>query len=308
VRGLCVLLAAGAGVVTPVLAAMLAPEQIAPGVYVSRGQGGVPAPANEGRVANVAFVVGPRGVVVVDSGVSAGEGRELIAAVHSVTEQPIRLLILTHAGQEVIFGAGSFQALGVPVLMHRNSARLMAARCETCLERLQRLLGEQTMAGSRVIEPDTLVSHPVVLDVIGRRLAVLAPRSPKGPGMIAVLDETTRTLMAGSLVSIGRVPDMRDTDGEGWPDALRALASTRCRHLVPAFGRVGDCGDIADMGRYFAAVEQRVRRLLMQGVGLGELAAHADLPEFAAWDAYAELHVQNANRAYLRLEHELFLN
>jgi hypothetical protein len=32
-------------------------------------------------------------------------------------------------------------------------------------------------------------------------------------------------------------------------------------------------------------------------VGAAELPARCDIPEFAAWDAYAALHVQNANRA-----------
>ncbi|HEY1328358.1 MAG TPA: MBL fold metallo-hydrolase [Casimicrobiaceae bacterium] len=291
--------AAGAGV---------APDEVAPGVYVLHGDGGSITPANEGRVANLAFVIGPQGVVVVDSGASMREGVRLIAAVQSVTRQPIRLLILTHAGQEVVFGAGAFQDRGIPVLMHRDAAALMASRCDGCLTRLRQTLGEQTMAGSRVVTPDRLVTHGIALDLIGRRLALLAPGSPKGIGMLAVLDERTQTLIAGGLVSIDHVPDMRDTGGQGWSDALGALAQTKCSTLVPAFGRVGDCSDIAAMSRYFAALDARVRDLLAHGVGLAELPSRCDLPAFARWDGYDDLHVQNANRAYLRLEHDLFLN
>ena len=74
-------------------------------------------------------------------------------------------------------------------------------------------------------------------------------------------------------MSVDRVPDLLDVDGKGWPEALAALKPTKCIHLVPAFGRIGSCADIA-----------RIR----------------------GWDGYAGLHVQNANRAYLRMERDSF--
>ena len=51
-----------------------------------------------------------------------------------------------------------------------------------------------------------------------------------------------------------------------------------------------------------------VRDELHAGVGLAELPERCALPQFARWDRYPDLHVQNANRAYLRLERALFLN
>lgn len=182
----------------------------------------------------------------------------------------------------------------------------MAARCGTCLRTLQDKLGERTMAGSRVVKPDRVVSKSRSLDVIGRRLALIAPGGREVPGALALLDETTGTLIAGSLVSIDRIPDLRDVDGKGWPKALAALKATKCSHLVPAFGRIGRCTDIDALARYFAALDRHVWALFAAGVGLAELPARCDLPEFAAWDGYAALHVQNANRTYLRMERDSF--
>lgn len=302
-------LVAAAGMAAPASSAeALAPTVVAPGVYVLPGQGGEIGATQAGRVANVAFVVGPRGVVVIDSGASRREGDDIIAAVASATRKPVRLLVLTHAAQEVVFGAAAFQARGIPVLMHRNAAALMAARCDGCLARLREIMGDDFMSGSRVVSPDRLVERTTSLDLIGRPLRIVVPADPSRVGMLAVLDVTTGTLMAGNLVSIGRIPDLRDTAGEGWPDALASLAGTRCAHLVPAYGRLGNCADIALLDRYFAALDQRVRELLREGVGLAELAARCELPRFASWDRYPDLHMQNANRAYLRLERGLFLN
>jgi glyoxylase-like metal-dependent hydrolase (beta-lactamase superfamily II) len=287
-------------------AASVAPRMLAPGVYVVPGDDGDISAANLGRIANAAFIIGPRGVVVVESGVSFRHGEAIIAAVATVTRRPIRLVVITHAGQEVLFGAAAFQARGIPVLMHRDAAQLMAARCATCLQSLVAALGAQPMAGSRVATPDTTVAESKTVDVTGRPLRLIAPASASSPGALAVFDAATRTLIAGSLVTIDRVPDMRDADGRGWRAGLAVLAATHCRHLVPAFGRVGNCADIVRLDRYFADLAERVRMLIAAGAGLADVAAGADLPEYAGWNRYPQLHPANANRAYLAIERAAF--
>jgi glyoxylase-like metal-dependent hydrolase (beta-lactamase superfamily II) len=275
---------------------------VAPGVYALVGSGGEVTPENSGRTANAAFVVGPRGVVVVDTGISYREGEKIISAVRSVSKRPIRLAILTRPSQEAIFGAAAFQARGIPVLAHRLSAELIAARCETCLRNLRSTLGEEAMTATRVVKPDRLVEGGETLKLIGRPLRLIAPPWSSAPGAIAVFDEWTSTLIAGSLVTINRIPDMRDADAKAWRDALVQLESTRCQHLIPGYGPVGNCADIAAFANYLAALESRVEVLMNDGVSLAELRDRCDLSEFARWDRYETQHPQNANYTYLRLE------
>jgi glyoxylase-like metal-dependent hydrolase (beta-lactamase superfamily II) len=299
-----------AGTISMALASAAAPvpQLVAPGVYLLMGHDQATATSDAGRAANIAFVVGPRGVVVVDTGISFLQGEEIIHAVASVTRRPIRLAVMTHPSQEVVFGAAAFQARGIPVLMHRTSAALMAARCETCLRRLTDTLGAAAMRGTRVVSPDQVVDGSQWIDPIGRPLLLIAPSHGSAPGALAVLDPTTRTLIAGSLASIDSVPDMRDADGKSWRGALAMLEATRCVHLVPAYGKAGSCAQIAGLDGYFAALDRRVRELLDSGIGLAELPARCELPEFAGWNRYGELHVQNANHVYLRMERASFEN
>ena len=93
--------------------------------------------------------------------------------------------MLTLVRQEFLFGAAAFEAEGIPVLMHRSAARLMAARCDNCLKTLVRVLGTEEMAGTRVIRPQVLVdpadtATPAMLADIGRPLRLL-PAGRAGP-------------------------------------------------------------------------------------------------------------------------------
>jgi glyoxylase-like metal-dependent hydrolase (beta-lactamase superfamily II) len=283
-----------------------APVAVAAGVYVLLGSGGEITPENGERTANVAFIVGSGGVAVVNTGASYRDGEDIIAAVKSISNRPILVAILTHPGQEAIFGAAAFQARGIPVLAHRSSAELIGARCDTCLRNLRSTLGEVAMAGTRVVAPDRLIDGNETLELIGRPLRLLAPPWSSAPGAIAVFDASTSTLLAGSMVLINRVPDLRDANPPAWREALRDIEATRCRHLVPGYGPIGTCADVAAFGQYLAELENRVDALMNQGVSLADLRGRCDLPQFARWDQYETLHPQNANRTYLRLEKAQF--
>lgn len=145
-------------------------ELVAPNVYIVRGTGGQPERANRGRVANAAFVVGDHGVVVVDTGVSYRHGEAIIAAVRRATTRPIRLAILTHPSQEVVFGAAAFQAHGIPVLMHRDAAMLMATRCDACLRRLEETIGAAEMARTRIVAPERTIAGNTFLSTPPERV------------------------------------------------------------------------------------------------------------------------------------------
>ena len=60
--------------VPPVAGEVGVPVEVAAGVYMLQGASGEAAPENAGRVGNAGFIVGPAGVVVVDSGTSYQQG------------------------------------------------------------------------------------------------------------------------------------------------------------------------------------------------------------------------------------------
>lgn len=284
----------------------LQPRALATGVYGFAGSGGAADLRNLGRIGNAGFIVGDTGVLVIDTGTSHAHGKALLAAIRGVTDKPVRLVLLTHARPEFLFGGTAFQEQGIAVRAHRRTAELMALRCETCLDRLRQTLGEAHMRGTQLYRPDQVFDATHELDVIGGRVVrVLYFGYSSGPGDVAVFDPLSGVVFAGGLLDAQRVPDILDGDLAGWQRALAALQALRPGLVVPGHGAAAPPADvIAPMADYLRQIETRAQALLDAGTSLIQVVRASELPAFAAWDQYDTIHPRNASTAFLRAERE----
>jgi len=276
--------------------------EVARGVFMLQGASGEVDETNLGRVGNAGFIVGDNGVVAIDTGTSYRHGTALLAAIERVTTKPIRLALVTHTRQEFLFGGQAYRERGIALHMHAKAAGLMAARCETCLKTLKRVLGEAEMAGTEMWKPDVEFDAAHAIDAIGRPVRVLHFGHSSGPGDVAVLDVETGVLFAGGLLDWRRIPDVQDCDLRAWKDALAELRKLKPRAIVPGHGPLAPPDAIDATERYLVQLEARVVELLKQGSALSEVPDRAALGAFADWDQYDTIHRRNASVVFVRLE------
>jgi len=282
-------------------------QPVAPGVFVFRGTGGQPDAANLGRIGNAGFIVGPDGVIAIDTGTSYLHGAALLAAIARVTAQPVRLAIVTHTRQEFLFGAAAFRERGIPLQMHARAARLMAARCEGCLKTLRQTVGETEMRGTTMFKPDIEFDASQASSLIGRRVQLLYFGHSSGPGDVAVFDDASGVLFSGGLLDVQRIPDVIDSQLPGWKAALAALRQLPLRQVVAGHGPAAPASAVDGVERYLTQLEARLKNLLDAGAALSDVPDATSLPEFADWDQYGLIHRRNASVVFLRLEHEQML-
>jgi glyoxylase-like metal-dependent hydrolase (beta-lactamase superfamily II) len=282
-------------------------QSLAPGVYLLPGATGAAEPDNLGRIGNIGFIVGPSGVIVIDTGTSYAHAQVVLAAIARVTDRPVKLALVTHVRPEFVFGGSAFRERGIAIRMHSRSARLMAARCELCLKVLRQTLGDAAMHDTAMYKPDQEFDEPShLLELIGRPVRVLHFGHSSGPGDIAVLDEQSGVLFAGGLLDTRRVPDIQDSELASWQHALVALHALHARVVVPGHGAAIDADiGIAAVETYLRRLEEKVRSLVDSGASLIDVGEAAELPEFARWDQYDTIHRRNASIAFLRFEREL---
>jgi glyoxylase-like metal-dependent hydrolase (beta-lactamase superfamily II) len=299
------------GTVGPPATAVARPDfsptavEIGAGVFMVQGLPGAVDAHNLGRVGNAGFIVGDTGVLAIDTGTSWRNGEVLLAAIRSVTDKPVRLAIVTHAQKDFLFGAAAFRERGIPVLMHRKAAALMAARCERCLRVLKETLGGEEMKGTVMFTPDRQFDDTQTLDAIGRPVRLLYFGHSSGPGDVAVLDTQTGVMFAGGLLDQARVPDIMDGDLDGWLAALHALRQMPgIRVIVPGHGPRTTAAAIDAQERYLTQLRARVAQMLQAGTALSDVPKAAALPEFSGWDQYETLHAKNASTLFVRLQRD----
>ena len=299
---ICALLLAGCATVgnsnTPRAVAL------ADGVYLLQGSGGAADETNLGRIGNTGFIVGDSGVIAIDTGTSYAHGQALLAAIRTVTDKPIKLALLTHTRPEFLFGGTAFREAGIPLRTHRSMARLMAARCETCLKTLRQTVGEAPMRGTAMYKPDQEFDTTHELTLIGRTVRVLHFGHSSGPGDIAVLDVASGVLFAGGMVDVQRVPDTQDSDLAGWKRALAALRELPVKTVVPGHGPAAPAAALAAVQTYLAQLETRARELVAAGVSLSSVPDASELAAYESWDQYETIHRRNASIVFLRVERE----
>ena len=96
--------------------AQLETKQLAPGVYALL--------SNKPPVDNSGFVVGERGVLVIDAHINGAMARQIQAAVRRVTDKPILYLINTNFHGDHTFGNYAFPA-ETRIVAHRETAERM---------------------------------------------------------------------------------------------------------------------------------------------------------------------------------------
>jgi glyoxylase-like metal-dependent hydrolase (beta-lactamase superfamily II) len=259
---------------------------------------------NLGRIGNAGFIVGDTGVVAIDTGTSYRHGVALLALIRRLTDKPVLLALITHARQEFLFGAAAFREQAIPIRMHRSAAGLMQARCERCLKTLKQVLGDDAMQGTATFKPDQEYEQSHSIDMIGRRIQVLYYGHSSGPGDVAVLDVQSGVLFAGGLLDQLRIPDVQDSDLDGWTRALLALRGLPIEIVVPGHGPVASAKVIDSVERYLAHLQTRLLELLRAGAALSEVPDALVLPEFALWDQYETIHRRNASILFVRFERE----
>src|SRR5450830_2196429 len=105
-------------------------ENLGDGIYVHHGVHLDIDEGYHGDICNASFVVGSKGVAVIDTGGSIKVGNQLREAIRKITPLPILYVINTHVHPDHIFGNAAFVADKPVFVGHAKLAEAMTLRAD----------------------------------------------------------------------------------------------------------------------------------------------------------------------------------
>ncbi|HJV27370.1 MAG TPA: quinoprotein relay system zinc metallohydrolase 1 [Aromatoleum sp.] len=254
----------------------LSPREIAPGVFVFIGRNEDFTVENGGNILNTGFIVGPEGVVVIDTGSSRRYGEQMLAAIRRVTTKPVVLALNTHHHPDHFLGNQAFPAETLAALPQTRQG--IETDGEAFNENLYRMAGDWMQGTERVVPTRKL--EPGRRLVAGRDLEFLALAGHTA-GDLVVIDHATGTIFAGDLLFNGRTPTTPHADIPTWLAALDRLETLPAQRWVPGHGAIAsDTSAIRQTRAWLQWLARTMRDGAEAGLDMTEMLAQPIAPEF----------------------------
>lgn len=186
---------------------------------------------------NTGVVIGDDAVLVVDTQATPAMAQDVITRIRSVTDKPIKHIVLSHYHAVRVLGASAYGADNI--IASRNTYDLIVERgqqdFESELERFPRLFaGVDSVPG--LTWPNLVFERKLTLFLGKLEVQILHLGRGHTKGDTVVWLPASRVLYSGDLVEFGATPYTGDAYHRDWPGTLDALLALSPDKLVPGRG------------------------------------------------------------------------
>lgn len=280
-------------------------QKISDRVYTSIGATEPSTYENAGHNNNLSFVIADDAVVVFNAGGSYLLAESLHNEIKKITDLPVKYVVLENAQGHAMMGTSYWQSQGATVIAHEHTAEIMAKENVSILQRVQRRLLDKAH-NTQIAMPDiTFHEETYPLDVKGITIEVKHLGHAHSPDDIQLWLPESKILISGDIAfNIRMLPVLHHTDVREWLETWPKLEALEPKVIIPGHG---DPTDLATVNLYtkdyLTYMLDSVLALIDEGGDLND-AYNIDQSAFMQWHTYRELHRQNAERLFTRLEFE----
>lgn len=255
-------------------------RQIADGVYAYIGK------RND---ANALVIVTSQGVVLADTGNNNSDSRAILKDIRSVTQQPVRYIVITQNHGDHMGGVPLFSP-PAHVILQERAAKNWAGWSQYQINSWRKRFAERREALKNINPLDTVItfdSH-MTLYLGGREIDLIYVDDRYNPGDVAVWLPKEGVLHASFAGYKERHPDIRPDYSHGTTEGmlkqLDIYIALKPRIMIPAHGPLGDTVDLSAMIDYLVLARHKVQDMMNRNMTLPQIEKTFDMHEYRDWD------------------------
>jgi cyclase len=274
-------------------------------LYVISGLGG-----------NVSFLTTPNGVLLVDAGSNPGDASVIMKHIQSVTDKPVKYIIITHYHYDHSGGLCGFPN-NTTIIGHKNLIHNLNTFGEGHLAWQKKQLSEkQTLLKLKVdslesvksaelttarleyekvsdqlnaIKNETIVYPVITFDkelniYLGTdTVQIVYPGATHTDCSIAVKFINQEVLVTGDMLFNHAVPYIdfdANANTQNWATQLSLLSTGKERAVVPGHGAIGTVNDLKNAADFLTALRSSVKQSIDAGKTLEQTEAELKLEQF----------------------------
>lgn len=228
---------------------------------------------------NTGVIVGSDACMVIDAQATPAMAQDVIARVRTVTDKPIKYVLLTHYHAVRVLGASAY---GASEIVASNATRKLivergAEDMASEIGRFPRLFrGADTIPG--LTWPSLTFEGRLTLDLGKRRVEIFQPGRGHTAGDTVVWVPDSSVLFSGDLVEYRSACYCGDAFLREWPATLATLAELEPEAVVPGRGDALDDMDTVEKAfqgtnDFVSALYATAARAAARGLSLKDTAA-----------------------------------
>lgn len=235
---------------------------------------------------NSTFLVSDKGILVVDTGLNAQEGRKLLDEIRKVSTAPVRWIVNTHYHPD-----------------HRGGNSVVGPDAVVISTAFTRTQAGSSAPGYALNE--TPGREGLQLYVGSHEVQIYNPGPAHTMGDLIVYFPEQHAIATGDLFLTNSCPAMDKGSLENWIAALNQILFMPVEHVVPGHFALATKKELGTFRDYLAQLRKQVARMYRNGATLDEVkkgVAALDFPPLRQFPQYEATFADNAAAYYHQLE------
>ena len=234
---------------------------------------------------NSMFLVGDKGILVVDTGLNGTEGEKLLSAIRQISKLPVKYIVNTHYHPD---HQGGNRTVGPDAIVIST---------DFTRDRTLAIAQSPSMKTFHFQPADLTFQHKITIHLSSHPVEIFFPGKAHTSGDALVYFPDQQAIAMGDLFLNRSCPAMDDGSAENWIHALDQVLQLPIESAVPGHFAIGTRADLQRFHDYLNDLYQQVAAMKQKGESLDQVRRNLHLEKYADFRQYPKYEATFADNA-----------